>query len=149
MYLRQSDLFLGMGHQFLKNAMALSERLSLREGDVIFSQQDAADHFFILIEGCVTLRVEGSGAVYKGCNVGELFGWSSLIGDAAYTATAVSTAPTSLLKFPAAGFRELLSADPEAAAVFYSQLARALGKRLLACYDKDSKDRVAATAENQ
>ena len=149
MYLRQSDLFLGMGHQFLKNAMAISERLSLPEGEVIFSQQDAADHFFILIEGCVTLRVEGSGAVYTGCHVGELFGWSSLIGDAVYTATAVSTAPTSLLKFPAAVFHELLSADPEAAAVFYSQLAHALGKRLLACYKKGSVNQSSATDENQ
>ncbi|MFH1985498.1 MAG: cyclic nucleotide-binding domain-containing protein [Pseudomonadota bacterium] len=137
MYLSQSDLFLGMGHQFLKNAMALSERLSLPEGCVIFSQGEAAHHFFILIDGCATLRVEGSGTVYNGCRVGELFGWSSLIGNPTYTATAVSTSSTLLLKFPAAGFLDLLSSEPEAATLFYAQLARALGKRLLACYEKD------------
>ena len=141
MYLRQSDLFLGMGHQFLKDAMAISERLSLAEGHVIFSQGDPADHFYILIDGCVALRVKGSGAVYEGCHVGELFGWSSLIGDAAYTATAVTASPALLLKFPAADFHELLSAEPDSQAVFYAQLARALGKRLLACYEKDSVDR--------
>ena len=136
MYLRQSDLFLGMGHQFLKNAMALSERLSLAEGQVIFSQGDASDHFYILIEGCVALRVKDSGAVYEGCHVGELFGWSSLIGDATYTATAVSTSQTLLLKFPAAAFHDLLSKESDSPAVFYAQLARALGRRLLACYQK-------------
>ncbi len=137
MYLLQSELFLGLGHQFLKNAMALSERLSLPEGHTIFSQGDAADHFFILIEGCVTLRVEGSGAVYEGCHVGELFGWSSLIGDTTFTATAVSTRPSLLLKFTAAAFNGLLSREPDAQAVFYTQLARALGKQLLVCYEKD------------
>lgn len=141
MYLRQSDLFLGMGHQFLKNAMALSERLSLAEGHVIFSQGDAADHFFILIDGCIALRVQGSGAVYEGCHVGELFGWSSLIGDDAYTATAVTASAALLLKFPIAGFQKLLSTEPDAQAVFYAQLARALGKRLLACYEKGAVDR--------
>jgi len=140
MYLLQSELFLGMGHQFLKNAMALSERLSLPEGHTIFSQGDAADHFYILIEGCVTLRVKGTGAVYEGCRVGELFGWSSIIGDTTFTATAVSTRPSLLLKFPAAGFQDLLSSEPEAQAVFYTQLARALGKRLLASYEKDTAD---------
>lgn len=141
MYLRQSDLFLGMGHQFLKNAMALSERLSLAEGQIIFSQGDAAKHFYILIDGCIALQVQGSGAVYEGCHVGELFGWSSLISNAAYTATAVTAGPALLLEFSAAGFFDLLSAEPDAQAVFYAQLARALGKRLLACYEKGTVDR--------
>ena len=138
MYLRQSDLFLGMGHECLKKAMALSERLSLPEGNVIFSQGERADHFYILIEGCVALQVAGSGDVYEGCRVGELFGWSSLIGDDAYTATATCTAPCLLLRLPAERFHELLKEDPEAMVVFYEQLARALGKRLLACYERGS-----------
>lgn len=136
MYLHQSDLFLGLGHQFIKDAMALSSRITLSGGDTIFSQGDPADHFYILIDGCVTLCVEGTGAVYKGCRAGELFGWSSLIGDARFTATAESCGAASLLEFPAAGFQDLLKASPDAQAVFYAHLARALGKRLLACYEK-------------
>jgi CRP-like cAMP-binding protein len=138
MYLRQSELFLGMGHQFLKNAMDLSVRVSVPEGGVVFAQGEPAEHFFILIDGCVTLTVEGSGKVYEGCRVGELFGWSSLIGDTQFTASAVCTRPTNLLKFSASAFHQLLSDEPDAQAVFFAQLARALGKRLMASYDKEA-----------
>jgi len=134
MYLKQSDLFLGMGHLFLSKAMTLSSSESYRPGDVIFAKDDPALDFYILIDGVVQLKTDESRKVYTGDRVGELFGWSSLIDDEVFTATAVCTAPTNVLKINAREFISLLAAFPDARGIFYERLSRALGMRLLASY---------------
>ena len=134
MYLKQSDLFLGIGHTFLTRAMALSRSASFQAGDVIFAKDDPALDFYILIDGSVELNTGEGRKVYEGSGVGELFGWSSLIGDDVFTASAVCTSATRVLIFNAAEFISLFASFPDARGIFYEHLSRALGRRLMASY---------------
>ena len=44
MYIKQSDLFLGLNHNFVKEIMAIAEKESHAEGDFIFQLGDPANH---------------------------------------------------------------------------------------------------------
>jgi CRP-like cAMP-binding protein len=67
--------------------------------------------------------------------VGEIFGWSALIGRKNYSATVICEQQTLVLKFHKDNIHHLLDQDAESAAIFYKQLARALGNRLLTVYE--------------
>jgi NADH:ubiquinone oxidoreductase subunit F (NADH-binding) len=62
MHLKQSDLFTGLGHNFLKHTMAIAEKLSFKKGDFILKGGEPADYFFILIEGQISLLLGDPGA---------------------------------------------------------------------------------------
>lgn len=135
MYLRQSDLFAGLSHYFLKDVMNIAVRQSYEADEVIFRDGEPADWFFILVSGHIQLRVDEIGrVVYASDRMGEAFGWSSLIGRRGYTATAECLAPTVVLKIERDRFQRVLEADEENGRIFYRQLAAALGRRLLELY---------------
>ena len=135
MYLRQSDLFAGLSHYFLKEVMNLAVRHAYDADELIFRDGDPADWFFILISGHIQLRLDEIGRiVYASDRMGEAFGWSSLIGRRGYTATAVCLAPTVVLKIERERFQQLLDGDEENGRLFYRHLSAALGRRLLELY---------------
>jgi CRP-like cAMP-binding protein len=63
MHLKMGDFIMGMGKTFATEAMDISEKLSLNEGNVIFSVGDAAGHFYVLLKGQVQLSLGDSGPV--------------------------------------------------------------------------------------
>jgi CRP-like cAMP-binding protein len=135
MYIKQSDLFVGLSHHFVKEIMAIAEKESHAEGHFVFRLGEAADHFYILIKGHVQLSLGDSGhVVYTSSNVGETFGWSSLIGRDAYSASALCLQPTDLLKIEKRKLQGLLEKDKDSGYLFFKQLAGALGNRLLKLY---------------
>ena len=135
MYIKQSDLFLGLNHNFVKEIMAIAEKESHAEGDFIFQLGDPANHFYILINGQVQLSLGDSGqVVYTSSNVGETFGWSSLIGRNLYSASALCLQSTDLLKIERQKLQNLLERDKDSGYLFFKQLAGALGNRLLKLY---------------
>ena len=72
--------------------------------------------------------------MYTSDEAGEIFGWSSLAGGDAYTATAVCAKPTHLLKFDRDALHRLLETHLESGFLFYRRLSEMLGKRLLETY---------------
>jgi len=145
MYLRQSDLFAGLSHYFLKEVMNIAVRHAYQEDEVIFTDGEPADWLFVLVSGHIQLRLDEIGqVVYSSDRMGEAFGWSSLIGKQGYTATAISLAPTVVLKIERQRLQHLLDADEDNGRIFYRQLAATLGKRLLELYrrlsDPESRD---------
>lgn len=135
MYIKQSDLFVGLSHHFVKEIMAIAEKESHAQGQFVFRLGEAADYFYILINGKVQLSLGDSGhVVYTSSNVGETFGWSSLIGRDTYSASALCMQPTDLLKIERIRLQNLLEKDKDNGYLFFKKLARALGKRLLKLY---------------
>jgi len=140
MYLRQSDLFAGLSHYFIKDVMNIAARHSYGENEVIFRDGDPAEWLFVLVSGHIQLRLDEIGeVVYSSDRMGEAFGWSSLIGSRGYTATAVSLAPTVVLKIERQRLQQLLESDEDNSRLFYRQLAATLGRRLLALYRRLSE----------
>ena len=135
MYLKQADLFWGMSQNVIQSITAKAVKQEYQPGDIIFKADDPADHFYVLIKGRVRLELNASGRnVYTSDTVGEIFGWSALIGRAEYSATVICEQPTMVLRFHKAHLHRLLAQDAETAALFYRQLAGILGSRLLQAY---------------
>lgn len=141
MIIKQADLFRGLSHNFIRDLMAIAARVSFSAGKVVFNSGEPAEHFYILIQGCVKIRLgQGGRVVYTGSKLGEIFGWSSLIGREDYTASAVCAAPTSLLRVDRRQFHHILEKDHFSSLMFFQQLAKVLGNRLIQLYGRDAKE---------
>ena len=136
MYLKQADLFWGMSQSVIQAITAKAERQEYPQGAVIFKAEDPADCFYVLIKGKVRMDLGGSGrSVYSSDQVGEIFGWSALIHKAKYRATVICEAPSVALRFNCNTVSHLLDQHADSAAIFYKQLAKVLGNRLLSAYN--------------
>jgi CRP-like cAMP-binding protein len=132
MQIRQSEVFVGLNPHLLKAIMAASTRHGFAAGGFVYHRRDPADYFYVLMEGEIELRLGDEGTpVFHFRHLGEVFGWSSLIGRPHHTVSAACLQATAVLGVEARHVIRLLEEDSESAVVFYRQLARALGNRLL------------------
>ena len=135
MYLKSADLFVGMGKEFVTQALDISTKLSRAEGDFLFHLNEPAGHFFILLKGKVRLSLGKTGpVVYVAKHPSEIVGWSSIIGRDAYSASAECMQPTDLLRFDRQSFLKLLEENPTHEGILFKRLAEMLGNRLLELY---------------
>ena len=135
MYIKMSDFFMDMGKNFTMEVLDISEKLSQKEGDLLFHEGDQANHFFVLLKGRVKLSLGDTGpVVYMVRHPGEIIGWSGLIGRDVYTASGECMEATNLLKFNRDNFLELLKKYPQNEALLFKRLAEMLGNRLLELY---------------
>jgi signal-transduction protein with cAMP-binding, CBS, and nucleotidyltransferase domain len=136
MYLKQADLFWGVSQHVIQSITAKAIQQEFQAGDIIFKTNDPADCFYVMIKGRVRLELGPAGCkVYSSDRVGEVFGWSALIGRKKYSAAVICEQQTMVLKFHKQDVHHLLDQDAESAAIFYKQLACALGNRLLTAYE--------------
>jgi CRP-like cAMP-binding protein len=135
MHLKIGDFIMGMGREFATEAMDISEKLSLNEGNIIFNAGNSAGHFYVLLKGQVRLSLGNTGpVVYQARHPGEIIGWSCLIGRETYSASAECTASTNLLRFDRQSFLKILTKNPANEALLFKRLAEMLGNRLLELY---------------
>lgn len=140
MYLKQADLFNGLTMHFLQRVMDIGAKESHAQGDILFQSGDPARHFYILIQGRIRLTIDrGEQRVYVGDQTGEFFGWSAILGRYTYTATGECEQPTQLLKIRVDSFQELMDGDPDNGMMFFRNLAKVLGERLIESYRVISK----------
>ncbi len=135
MYFEQSDLFRGMNRDFVKDFMDVSVKESHRKGYFLFREGDRARYFYILLKGSVKINIGETGhTVHRVDQPGEVFGWSSLVGRDAYTASAECMESTKLLKIDNNRLQMVLEKDSANGLIFFKRLARTLGGRLLQSY---------------
>jgi CRP-like cAMP-binding protein len=135
MYLKQKDIFWGMGKGFVKEIMEISVTESHKEGDWLFHGGDPANAFYMLLKGRIKLRLGETGhVVYVVSKAGEAFGWSSLIGRESFSASAECMTQTKLLKIHKDQLQKILEKDPANSLILFKRLAEILGNRLLQSY---------------
>ena len=135
MYLKQSDLFTGLGHNFLKQTMAIAENVSFEKGDLVLKEGAPADYFFILIEGQISLLLgDPAKVVYQSSGLGEMFGCASLIGRDTYFLTARCDGPSVILRVDRRKMEKILTDDIDNGCLFYKQLSAAIAIRLMTMY---------------
>lgn len=129
------ELSNGMGMIFIREFMETAQKMFCEKGDVLFHSGDTAHHFFTLIQGELHLYIgTNTQHVYTVHHAGDVFGWSSLIGRDSYSATAICSERSELLRFDPDSLEELLNRHLESGLLFYKKLAGTLGKRLLEAY---------------
>lgn len=135
MYFQQSDLLRGMDKGFVKEFMELAEKETHKAGHSLFREGNPAHHFFVLLKGRVKLTLGETGhTIYTVDRSGEVFGWSSLVGRAAYTASAECKETTVLLRIDVGKLNQLFEKDATSGLIFFKRLAGSLGNRLLQTY---------------
>ncbi|HSH71008.1 MAG: cyclic nucleotide-binding domain-containing protein [Deferrisomatales bacterium] len=125
-----------------------------RAGDEVFTQDTVAQEFYGVLEGKVELvlvfsekvvstTIEYEEAltvshevlerpfVVETLGAGDVFGWSSMVvPPGRWTATARCTAPTRVLRMPAAELQRLFEADPAVGYRFMRRLGGVISQRL-------------------
>lgn len=133
--LDQNELLVGMGKLFVKSFMEIAVRTAHEKGDILFHEGDPALSFYTMISGKVNLRITNRYNVYTISHPGEVFGWSSIVERDAYSATAECLESTLLLRFDKNVFLKMLEEHPKCSIIFYKNISKTLGNRLLSSYN--------------
>jgi CRP/FNR family transcriptional regulator, cyclic AMP receptor protein len=132
MFLLKSDIFKDMTLDAVNDISEIVVEESHDSGSPLFSAGDLADHFYILMEGKVQISIgKANRKEYVVRNLGEAFGWSSVVGNSTYTAEAMCLAPTKLLKISKTDLEKVFDNHERSGRKFYMGLARQLGQRLM------------------
>lgn len=130
----QKDLLSGAGEDFIREFMETAAKKSYGKGEQVFGEGDPANRIYSLIDGEVRLSVANTEMVYVADQPEELFGWSALIGQECYSASADCVIPSSAFEIDSGKLERLLRKHPESGVLFYKKLSETLGKRLLKVY---------------
>ena len=132
MFLPKSDMFKDLRQEAVHDISQIAVEETHPREAVLFSTGEPATHFYLLVEGKVALTVgDRASAHYTITRIGESFGWSSVVGRDAYSATAACLAPTKVMKIDRAKLERVFDAHARSGRIFYKGLARAMGERWL------------------
>ncbi|HQV63221.1 MAG TPA: cyclic nucleotide-binding domain-containing protein [Anaerolineales bacterium] len=133
--LSRFDLFKGLSESLLAEIAALSEEVSVKQGEFIFREGEKADKLHFLLNGSVALRVKltsrpESVTVSFVSMPYQSFGWSGIVAPNHYTSSAECDEDSNLLIIPAVPFMKLLEANPESGFKVMQRIAETIADRL-------------------
>jgi CRP-like cAMP-binding protein len=137
MHITEMDLFTGLNLTVMAEIVdtcAIEETMSANT--VVFREGDAARHLFILGVGSVDLKIAGDTTVYSLGEPGDVFGWSSMVLDASYTATAVCRTAIKAIRIDTRKLNRIFDANPMIGLTVYRRLSQAFNTRLACIYQR-------------
>ncbi len=108
------------------------ERFVAPAETVIFEQGDGANYLYIILRGTVTIRFkpyDGPQIIVTHLHAGDVFGWSSVIGNRVYTSGVMSKTELETLRVLGAELRQLCIEHPSAGYALLDKLAEAVSPR--------------------
>lgn len=136
MLIEQTDIARGMSWEFTNEVYDITTREYFIEGDFLFREGDHAKYFYVLLEGRIRLSMGKTGkVVYIVERPGEAFGWSSLVGRKAYSASAKCVLASKCFRIEKEAFEKVLERKTADGVIFFRRLAGILGERLINIYD--------------
>jgi CRP-like cAMP-binding protein len=135
MYLETAYLFKGMPALTLRKILESAIEESHAAGDFLFHQDDPARYFYILTEGRIRISVGPQGLLaHVASDPGDVIGWSSLVGNDTYTASAECLGAVKVSKIEKYELDRILFEDPASGMTFFKHLAALIGLRLVDSY---------------
>lgn len=137
--LTKIDLFSGLPHVHLKRVVNIGHEEQYRRNATIFSEGDAGDKFYLILDGAVRISrfVPGMGeealAVLR---KGAYFGEMSLVDEAPRSAAAICHETCRLFMVRRLDLEDLLFVDRDLAYELLWNFVRTLSRRLRATNDK-------------
>ena len=137
--LEQIDLFAGLGRDHLRRVANIGQEEKTPTGKEVFSEGDAGDKFYVVLEGAVRISriVPGMGeealAVLR---PGNYFGEMSLIDSSPRSATALAHESLKTFSINRQDLEDLLFVDRDLAYELLWNFVRTLSGRLRATNDK-------------
>ena len=133
----EMDLFKDLDLKVMREiADAACTESSYDKGTVIFSEGDSANSLFILYDGIVDLKIGGEKTVYSLTENSDIFGWSSLVENAKYTASAVAKTDIQTIKIDAFKLSRVFKTNPLFGLEVYQRLSAVFNKRLASIYGR-------------
>jgi CRP-like cAMP-binding protein len=133
--IKEIDLFKDLDFKVMEEiADTACTEVTYDKGTVVFSEGDSANALFLLYEGVVDLKVGGEKTVYSLTEKSDIFGWSSLVADANYTATAIANTDIQAIKIDARKLNRVFNANPLFGLEIYRRLSAVFNKRLANIY---------------
>ena len=107
----------------------------MRRGESIFRENEAAQNFYILNQGRIRLTAGGRPLLaHVASSVGDVIGWSSLVGNPTYSTSAECMVNTRVVRIEKLELDEILAGDPLSGMNFFKHLAALVGQRLVRTY---------------
>lgn len=133
--LSEFGLFKGLPDSLLKDIAAISEEVSVKNGEFVFHEGEKADKLHFLINGSIALRVKltsrpESITVSFVSSPYQSFGWSGIVAPNHYTSSAECDEDSTLLIIPAAPFMKLLEENPESGFKVMQRITEIIADRL-------------------
>ena len=131
----EMDLFTGLDLDVMgeiADIACVEEKYS--QGTVIFSEGDLANALYILEGGVVDLKIGGEKTVYSLTEKSDIFGWSSLVENAQYTATAIAKTDIQTVKIDTLKMNRVFNANALFGLSVYRRLCAVFNKRLASIY---------------
>ncbi len=129
------ELFAGLDESAIEAIAGFSKEVSYPPNATIFSPQQPSDSVYLLISGSVRLTVISSPlthpvalAVLK--TPGQLFGFSSVLGQGHHNSSAEAAAEARVAVIEARPLMDYLEKDPAAGFVIMKRIAQAVSRRL-------------------
>jgi len=148
--LGQIAVFADLPESDLDVLRALAQRVELDAEATLFNQGDTADALFVVLTGNLDIHVRVEGGrehLVAHMGPGNVVGETSLFVSGLRSASARTTAPTVLLRFPDGALRAMMGAAAASACRIIYRLAQALAARLRAAdahiAEMSREDRVA------
>jgi CRP-like cAMP-binding protein len=135
--LRTCELFTALNDQELDKIAAIACEETYDAGAVICAERDLADRLFILKKGRVQLHIRlrpglepGGEATIDEVEPGRIFGWSSLVKQRRFTASARALGLVTLVVIQGDDLNALFDQDMHIGFVVMKQLAEVIASRL-------------------
>ena len=111
------DIFKGLSKEELGIIADLTEMKKNSKGEALFREKDDAKHIYILLKGKVRIQVQLSSkpetvAITVLTQTGQLIGWSGLVPEQYYTASAICQEDSELLAIEGTKLMSALEKDP-------------------------------------
>jgi CRP-like cAMP-binding protein len=133
--LADTELFSGLPHSGLSEAVASARIRQLEKGTAIFAQGAPAERAHLILDGHVRILQtdqDGAQVVMRFISPGETFGTVGLFTDHLYPAHAVAVTTCTEASWPEAVLLDLMSRYPQISI----NLVKVIGKRLLEAQDR-------------
>lgn len=145
------ELFGGLTTEELEQISAIAQKQTYEPGELICVEQEQADRLFILNHGRVQLNIhlrsplEPDGEVtIEEVEPGCVFGWSSLVKQRRFTASARALEPVAVIVVGADDLNDLFDRNAHIGFVVVKQLAEVIASRLhhtrAVCHELSSED---------
>ena len=135
--LRSCELFTGLNDEELAQIAAIASEESYQADEIIVAEQELADRLFILQTGRVQVHISlrsvlepAREATIEEVRPGHIFGWSSLVKQQRFTASARALEPVTVIVLRAEELNALFDRNAHLGFVVMKQLAEVIAFRL-------------------
>ena len=135
MIVKEIDLFKGIDFNVMNKIADICTEENYAKDTVLFKKDDEAECLYILEEGTVNLVIQNGGTLtFNLTEPGEIFGWSSMVESAVYTASCICGTDIKAVKIERKKLDKIFILHPDVGLKILKRLGGVFSKRISSVY---------------